>query len=273
MFAEPFVEAEFTDLELGTEREVTAADRARERKNLSGCRPTLGSHGEDEEGAGGGDGESAPVSKRRDGGGAPVSKRRKTAPTSQTGSGKELRKRKAADKTLRAQSSGKSRAKETDTTDCMPTSSFKPSLRPTLLALPWSTMEKIYTVGETESEFGVRDIPCRDELDRHLRALARRNQIPSMYHLYLVSDWWRTKLRVNKGMKKLKQQDWGHLMHKATCQDMSLPAGVRDDHCAIQEVEGLVFAPGVDDGHASDVDEGHNASREEGTAYRAVWSI
>jgi hypothetical protein len=37
------------------------------------------------------------------------------------------------------------------------------NLKPTLLTLPWSTMEKIYTY---EREFSVRDIPSRDEMDQ-----------------------------------------------------------------------------------------------------------
>jgi hypothetical protein len=61
------------------------------------------------------------------------------------------------------------------------------SPKPTLLTLPWSIMEKIYTA--KEGEFSARDIPGRDELDRHLRRLAKeRHHAPGMYHLYLVSD-------------------------------------------------------------------------------------
>ena len=67
-----------------------------------------------------------------------------------------------------------------------------------------------------------------------------------MYHLYLVSDWWRTKLRANKGTKWLMQGDWKQLIHKSTCEDMSLPPGSEsDDHCAIHAIEGLVFANGT----------------------------
>jgi hypothetical protein len=67
-------------------------------------------------------------------------------------------------------------------------------------------MEKIYTY---EREFSVRDIPSRDEMDQHLRRFAKeRHDAPGMYHLYLVSDWWRTKLRANKGTRWLKQGNW-----------------------------------------------------------------
>ena len=55
------------------------------------------------------------------------------------------------------------------------------------MTLPWSTMEKIYTA--KEGEFSVPDIPDRDELDQHLRRLAKeRYHAPGMYHIYLVSD-------------------------------------------------------------------------------------
>ena len=115
------------------------------------------------------------------------------------------------------------------------------NLKPTLLTLPWSTMEKIYTY---EREFSVRDVPSRDEMDQQLRRFAKeRHDAPGMYHLYLVSDWWRTKLRANKGTRWLKQGNWRQLIYKSTCEDRSLPPGSEpDDHCAIHAIEGLVFA-------------------------------
>ena len=109
------------------------------------------------------------------------------------------------------------------------------------MTLPWSTMEKIYTA--KEGEFSVPDIPDRDELDQHLRRLAKeRYHAPGMYHIYLVSDWWRTKLPVNKGTRWLKRGDWRQLIHKSTYQGISLPPGAREDHCNIHAVESLVFA-------------------------------
>ena len=115
------------------------------------------------------------------------------------------------------------------------------NLKTTLLTLPWSTMEKIYTY---EQEFSVQDIPSRDEMDQHLRRFAKeRHDAPGMYHLYLVSDWWRTQLRANKGTRWLKQGNWRQLIYKSTCEDRPLPPGSEpDDHCAIHAIEGLVFA-------------------------------
>ena len=84
---------------------------------------------------------------------------------------------------------------------------------PSLRTLPWSVMERIYTV--REDECGIQDIPSRNELDRQLEILATEKQIPDMYHLYRVADWWRAKLRANEGTKLLKQGEWRQIFHKA----------------------------------------------------------
>ena len=113
--------------------------------------------------------------------------------------------------------------------------------KPTLLTLPWSAIEKIYTY---EREFSVQDIPSRDEMDQHLMRLAKeRCDAAGMYHLYMVSDWWRAKLRANKGTRQLRQGNWRELIYKPTYEDMSLPLESEPDtHCAIHAIRGLVFA-------------------------------
>ena len=76
--------------------------------------------------------------------------------------------------------------------------------------------------------------------------LATEKQIPDVYHLHLVSDWWRAKLRANVGAKMLKRGDWRQLFHKATCEccgengvDTTKHRG--ESAVTIYGVEGLMF--------------------------------
>ena len=84
---------------------------------------------------------------------------------------------------------------------------------PSLVTLPWAVMERIYAV--REDECGIQDIPSRNELARQLDIVATEKQIPDMYHLYRVADWWRAKLRAKEGTKLLKQGEWRQIFHKA----------------------------------------------------------
>ena len=159
---------------------------------------------------GGGDDSDGPdgESKRRK-----VTNTRKRRPESGRGQSVSKKKNTAVEK-----EASKERYANVDTAQLQrrnmenPTQGAKFSLQ----ALQGSVIERIYTV--REDECGIQDIPSRDELDRHLKMLATEKQIPDVYHLHLVSDWWRAKLRANVETKMSKREDWRQLFHKATCE-------------------------------------------------------
>ena len=226
-FAKPFAEAHFA--KDGTEESKKATGRKKTSQRCKGDAPAEGG-GDDS------DGPDGDKSKRRK-----VISTRKRGPESGQGQSASKKKNSAVEK-----EAPKERYANVDTAQLQRRNMENPTqgARPSLQALPGSVRERIYTV--REDECGIQDIPSRDELDRHLKMLATEKQIPDVYHLHLVSDWWRAKLRANVGAKMLKRGDWRQLFHKATCEccgengvDTTKHRG--ESAVTIYGVEGLMF--------------------------------
>ena len=226
-FAKPFAETHFA--KDGTEESKKATGRKKTSQRCKGDAPAEGG-GDDS------DGPDGDKSKRRK-----VTNTRKRGPESGRGQSVSKKKNSAVEKEASTE-----RYANVDTAQLQRRNMENPTqgARPSLQALPGSVIERIYTV--REDECGIQDIPSRDELDRHLKMLATEKQIPDVYHLYLVSDWWRAKLRANAGAKMLKRGDWRQLFHKATCEccgengvDTTKHRG--ESAVTIYGVEGLMF--------------------------------
>jgi hypothetical protein len=171
-FAKPFAETRFTKIRTREGDEVKKA--AGRKRTLKRCKGDMPAKGE-------GDDPDDP-----DSGNA---RRRRTTGTIDTDSTRKKKRLDGGGVQGGGKRSGRTEYKNVDSIHLqvrnMTQGADVTKSQPTLMTLPWSVMEKIYTA--KEGEFSVRDIPSRDELDRHLRRFVKeRHQAPDIYQLYTL---------------------------------------------------------------------------------------